>query len=230
MILLTGCSLWSKVSYMWQGKFLKVDTSISKKRWKLSHDEKKLADTFYKFDAELDFLANSLQKLSDSNFELISNKTLINRPWVLGVYLLEGTQSQIKLKKQVGQKLCVKPDRLIKESLDTSENLMNYMIIDNKLVLFNYQKKGKGEYDLTTIVLDIKKLALYKCNLLQRFAIVANNFILINNGIDKSDILEIKWNSLIKNKNKGMILTSRGQFYWMVRFLGVRPIFYLIEI
>ena len=229
IFILTGCSVWSKVTYLWQGRFLKVDTNISKKRWELSLDEKKLAVTFYKFDTELDYVTNSLEKLSDSNFGVISQKIISNRPWILGVYLLEGTKDHVTLKKQVGQKLCVEPDRLIKEYPDPSITSMTYLIYDNKMVLLNRQRKGEGEYNLTSIVLNIRKLAFYKCNLLQKFAVVADKYIVIDNGIKRSNILEIKWNSLIKSKSKGIILTKRGNFYWMVRFLGKKPIFYLIK-
>ncbi|WP_461833373.1 hypothetical protein [Desulfothermus sp.] len=229
VFILTGCSVWSKVTYLWQGRFLKVDTNISKKRWELSLDEKKLAVTFYKFDTELDYITKSLEKLSNANFEVISQKIISNRPWVLGVYLLQGTKDHVTLKKQVGQKLCVEPDKLVKEYPASSINSMTYLIYDNKMILLNRQRKGEGEYNVTSIVLNIKKLAFYKCNLLQKFAIVTDKYIIIDNGIERSHILEIKWIPLIKNKSKGTIQTKSGNFYWMVRFLGEKPIFYLIK-
>jgi len=226
---LTGCSLWSKVTYLWQGRFLKEDTSISKKRWKLSFGEKKLANTFYKFDSELDYLITTLEKLSNSNFELIAQKIISNRPWLVGVYLLQGTKDHFTLKKQVGQKLSIEPDRLFKNYPKLSKNSMSYLTYNNKMALINYQRRGKGEFDLLLILLDFTKLAFYKCNLLQKFAIVDDKDILIDNGIERSNILKINWNSLIKNKSKGIIQYKKKKLFWMVKFLGNKPIFYLIE-
>ncbi len=114
---------------------------------------------------------------------------------------MESKNGQVSLRKQRGEKLCIAKENINDLYSKETLNPISYLISKNKLIIVNRQRNGEDNYYLISIVVDLKNLAFHKCNLLQKFGIVADNHVIIGNGINTANLSGIHWNSLIKKTN-----------------------------
>ncbi len=226
LFFVTGCSLGNKVIYFWEGRFLKVDTDISKKRWKLPKDAKMLAEVFYNLDIELDDISKELQSLSYSNFKQTAGAIVNSRPWVIGVCLIERRAGIFMKKGEFGRPFSISPDT-IKNIFSSNEYSINFMVDNSNIFLVKQEPESEDNSYYIVILLDFKKLILNKCNLFFPFGVVAEHKVLFSNGVDKDMLCRIKWNKLLTKQISGRIKIGSTDLYWMSRYLGEKPIFYI---
>jgi hypothetical protein len=233
LVIFSGCSTWTKVVHIWQGDFLKVDVSTSLNRWKLSLDDRKFADALFGIDSELENILTSLQVLNGSNFNYKAKDIEGSKSWIAGIYLFNETSLVLKQEKSFGSQLSFSAKKCQKVFKNKEVGIRYFIVSDgnrSNLVIIKREMKGEDSAIYVVVVVDMKKLVSVKCNIFHSIAILGKNDIIISNALDRDVLSNINWKKLLQKQNKGKIHTSSGILYWMVRFIGKDPIFYVVRL
>ncbi len=229
--LVSSCSIWSKITYFWSGDFLKVDVGTSIKRWKLSPEDRKLVKAFFYIDVELEDILTKLQILDRSNFEKVSKKLVDSHPWIVGIYSFNSGNNEIKNLKKIGAPVffSIKDcEEVFKEKQIGIGYFVKSKHYSSILTVVERELRGDGTANYKVIGIDMNKLVGAKCNLFQRLAIIGKKNVIVANGLDIHLLSQISFNDLLKKSNKGRIRVKDKILYWMVRFIGNDPMFYVL--
>lgn len=229
LIFLTGCGLWSKVTYVWQGKFLKVDINTSKHRWKLSKEDELLADLFYNIDQELELILVGLNRFGEKNFMDNASKLRSNKRWLAGCYLLFENNKEITIAKSFGNSFPLAPENVKSIFGKNSKNLTYVVLPNSQVVLIKKERKDENKSFYVALLVNFKELVAAKGNLLKPFAVMSLNRPIFTNGVDVVELRQINFAEIIKKEVKGYIKLNRVDFYWAARYIGDKPLFYLIK-
>ncbi len=230
LIFAVGCGVWSKVTYVWQGKFLKVDTTISKNRWELSKENELLANLFYDIDKEIEQIIVSLNTLSKENFIHTTSRLMANKPWIIGCYLFMEDNGYVTESHIVGNDFPIKSEN-IKDFFKTHNMNLTYVVFpDHKVMLIKKGRKDETRSLYVALLMDFKQLILAKGNLFRKFAVASLNDVIFANGIEADELKQIDLSHAIKDNIKGYITLQKETFFWAVRYIGNKPLFYLIKL
>ncbi len=233
-MLLSSCITWSRLEYFWRGDFLTVNVNESLNRVEITPMEKKFANVFYPFDSQLTLLLRRLLCLQEKGFVSQIKEMAQKYPWLEGAVYIEThrekEEKRISTLRRMGQDIEIQRIEKLYPGEKTGEGyLVEKIEGKERLLLIKKENKGEKRSSFMILVLDLTSLKKDKFSKTHPpLAVVGEGKVLINEGISKVWLRDVRWRQLLNKGSRGRVTLDSKTYFWMMRYIGDVPLFYIV--
>lgn len=228
-----GCNLWKTTKKVYKGYVFSTNIDFENET-ELGNGQMRMARFFNPLDQELASLFRQIEVKDSQPTRDWARKIKEDFEWIEGVNLVD---KQGQIKALIGQPSL--PDKetkqLLSQKYSWSQNVMQWLAWT------------EGSRSMMTFIRPFYKDMTWQGNILVCFNIRSlvqlsekpQEIIIIQQGQtlwtgsydqEAQGLANLDWQAMLDKGVSGRVLLEGEEFFWLARYLGEKPIFYLVEV